>query len=194
MTSWWNNNVEKRINDFKSWVCDFNHPAKVHCRKYVAEQKYKSILDCGCGIATEYYGYKNDSYDIKYTGLDSCKFFVEKNLKDGITMIESELENDLPIKQKTYDVVYCREVLEHLSYYEKTLSELIRVAKKEVIVGFFIKPTEDDDNISYWEEEDLYHNKYNLSKLESFIKSNPRFDSLFWEEVEKESILHIKLK
>ena len=98
-------------------------------------------------------------------------------------MIKAELEQNLPILDNSYECVYCREVLEHLSYYEKTISEMIRISSKEVIIVWFIIP-DNEEHINYWEEEDLYHNKYEINKLEKFITSIDKVDNLFWEFVE----------
>ena len=195
MTSWWNKNAEQSLNTFKSWVGDYNDPVKVFCRKYVIDKGYKQLIDCGCGVATEYFGYKNDNYEIDYTGLDSCNFFVEKNRNLGIKMIHSELESVLPINNSSFEVVFCRGVLEHLSYYELALQEFIRIGKSEVMVVFFIKPSGEDDKIDYWEEQDLYHNTYNKNKIEEKLLNNKKVDSFYWEDInEKENILHIILK
>jgi len=149
MTSWWNKNVESRLDDFKSWVGDHNQASKVYCRKYIVEKQYKSMVDCGCGLATDFFALKNDGYSIAYTGIDSCKFIVDTNRSNGIDMVEAELEQPLPIEDNKYDVAYCREVLEHLSYYENAINEFIRIASKEVIIVWFIKPIEEWQ----WEEE-----------------------------------------
>lgn len=195
MTTWWNKNVENRMSDFTGWIGEADQPTKLFCRKYVAKTGYKSIIDCGCGVATEYFGYQNDSYKIDYTGLDSCKHLIKLNEERGIKMIEAELEQDLPLKDNSYECVYCRGVIEHLSYYEKTINEFIRSAKKEVLIGWFIKPDGAEDKIDYWKEEDLYHNKYNKEKLEKFILSNPKVKKISWDEIdEKENVLHIILK
>lgn len=195
MTSWWNKNIPIRIDDFKGWIEDYNQPSKLYCRKYVVDKKYKNIIDCGCGIATEYYGYKNDNYDIDYTGLDSCKYLIDLNKSNGINMIDAELDNDLPVKDNSYECVFCRAVLEHLPHYQKAISEFIRIGQKEVIICWFIKPDLDEDKIDYWGEEDLYHNKYNIKKLEEFILNNPKVNSINWTDInEKENILHIILK
>lgn len=208
MTTWWNQNIESKMNDFKSWIGDFNYPSKIYCRNYIAGKQYKSVIDCGCGLATDFFGFKNDKYKIDYVGLDSCKHLVELNRQYGITMIEAELENGLSIPSNSYDCVYCREVFEHLSHYKTALSEFIRIATKEIIVVFFIKPDEDEEKINYWQEEDLYHNKYNKKQLEEFILNDPKVDRLFWHEIDdpksissseeaiidKKYILHIILK
>jgi ubiquinone/menaquinone biosynthesis C-methylase UbiE len=195
MTDWWNKNIQNRITDFTSWVGDHDQPTKSYCRKYVADKKYTSIIDCGSGVASEYYGYKNDNYEIQYTGLDSCIYLVNLNRQNGIGMVEAELEKDLPIIDNSYECVYCRGVIEHLSYYETTINEFIRIGKKEVMIGWFIKPDNSEDEVNYWVEEDLYHNKYNLEKLENFISKNDKVDNLFWTDInEKENVLHIILK
>lgn len=236
MTSWWNKNVETRINDFKSWTGDFNQPSKIYCRNYIVSKQYKNIIDCGCGLATDYFGFKNDGHEINYTGLDSCKYLIDLNRSNGMAMIEAELNADLPLSDNSYECVYCREVLEHLPYYEKTIKEFVRIASKEIMIVFFIKPLEENEwveeiknkiekqkkerqdakvkqeeekrklaeeagiefvpdpeepeteiiikeeekEINYWKEEDLYHNKYDKKKLESFIMSLPKVDKLFW--------------
>lgn len=198
MTDWWNKNAENRIDDFKSWIGDFNQPSKVYCRKYIVEKQYKNIIDCGCGLATDYFGFKNDGSDINYTGLDSCKYFINLNKECGITMVEAELIKNLPLADDSYDCVYCREVIEHLPYYEKTINEFIRIAKKEIVIVFFIKPDNREDLVNYWEEEDLYHNRYNKEKLELFILNNIKVDKLLWvsaidlDYVTEETIAAIK--
>jgi ubiquinone/menaquinone biosynthesis C-methylase UbiE len=183
MTSWWNKNAKNRMDDFRAWVGDFDQPSKIHCRKYIVSKQYKSLIDCGCGLASDYFGFKKDRYRIDYTGLDSCKYFVKINRKRGIYMVEAELEKNLPLRDSHYECVYGREILEHLSYYEKTISEMIRIASKEVILVFFIELGEMDE-INYWEEEDLYHNKYDKEKLEKFITGIKKVNKMFWETVE----------
>ena len=117
MNGWWNKNAEKRLSDFKAWVGPIDQPSKVYCRSHVIKQQYKTIIDCGCGLAIDCFGYKSVGSRIKYTGLDSCKYFNKLNAERGVAMVEAELETDLPIADNSYDVSYCREVIEHLSYY-----------------------------------------------------------------------------
>lgn len=195
MTTWWNQFAEVRLEDFKIWTGDFNQPGKVYFRNHVATKNYQSLIDCGCGVAADYYAFKQDGYTIEYTGLDSCNFFIKLNRENGIQMVEAELEKTLPITDNSYDLVYCREVIEHLSFYEKTISEFIRIGKKEVLILWFIKPDNAGEQINYWAAEDLYHNKYNLNKLENFILDNSKVKNLEWINInEKQDALHIYLK
>jgi len=115
MTTWWNknihNNSNNRKNDFSSWLKDHNQDNRIYCRKHIAQKGYKSILDCGCGLAVEYYGFKSDNYEINYTGLDSCTYLVESNKLLGINMIEAELEKKLPIEDNAYECIYARAII-----------------------------------------------------------------------------------
>lgn len=195
MTSWWNKNVETRMDDFKSWIGSFDKESKKMIRSHVINKKYKSILDCGSGLCSEYYGYKNDNYKIKYTGLDSCEKLVEINCNNGINVIKTDLEEKINIEDNSYDCVFCKDVLEHLSDYKLMLLEMIRIAKKEVIVGWFIKPISEETKINYWEEEDLYHNEYNINEIEDLLKSNNKVSNFEWKNVDdKEINLHIYIK
>lgn len=196
MTTWWNKNIPgQRLGEFESWLKDGYQSDRIYCRKHIAEQEYKTFLDCGCGIAVEYFGFKDDAYPIEYTGLDSCTYLIDINRSKGIEIIDAELDSPLPIKDDAYDCVYAREIMEHLQYHRRTLDELIRVAKKEVIVTWFIRPDNEPEDIRYREDEDLFHNKYNLNKLEKFILSNDKVEGLSWHEPnEKHAVLHIKMK
>lgn len=197
-SNWWNDHLKegsKDLKDFKQWIKDYDQPTKNYCRKYVISKKYRSILDCGSGLAAEYYGYKSENSDIDYTGLDSCDFLIQKNIESGIQMIKGDLEEILPIKENQFEVVYCKAVLEHLRTPYVALKEFIRVAEKEVLIGWFIKPDEKPSKINYWEAENLYHNKYNKNEIEDFLKSQPKVKEFRWHEIDKlENVLHVYMK
>lgn len=193
-SDWWNKHVKDRFDEFNNWLGDHDQITKAWCRKYIASQGYKSIVDIGSGAASEYYGYKHDQYDIDYTGLDSCKHLIEFNQGKGIKMVEGNLEDPLPLLDNSYEVVYCRGVLEHLTNYKIAINEFIRSAEKEVVIGWFIKPGNEEDQINYWEEEGLYHNKYNKQKIEELLKNNTKVKSFNWHEInDQENVLLIKL-
>lgn len=196
MTTWWNKNIPgKRLQEFESWIKEGVQSDRIYCRKYIAEKNYKSFLDCGCGLAVDYYGFKEDNYPIKYVGLDSCYYLIDLHRANDIQIIEAELDKPLPIRDDTYECVYGREIMEHLQYHRRTLDEFIRVASKEVIITWFIKPDNEPEDIKYREDEDVFHNKYNIDQLEKFILSNDKVESVSWHAPnEKHAVLHIKMK
>lgn len=197
--SWWDNNVEKRMNEFEQWIGSPEAKTKVAVRKHVATLKYKSILDCGCGLCSEYHGYKNDKIDIEYHGLDSCLDLVKKAKSDGINVIHGSIQ-DIPLPDSSVDITYTRHVLEHIFDYKKALIEMIRVASKEVVVTFFIPPKntvpQSPHLYKFDINEQIWHNQYQKFDLELFIVSNPKVASYRWTDLPEinESILHIVLK
>jgi len=178
---------ENTLQTFTGWVGDFNSESKKKVREYVISKDYKSIIDIGCGLCDTYYGYKEDNYDINYTGLDSCKYFIDNANKNGINIIESDM-NKINLLDSSYDVVYGRHILEHLPTFKDALSEFIRISKYEIIIIFFIKPL-DKEEIRYDNSADLYHNIYSKKDIEKYI-SDYKFE---WIDVnDNEIILNIK--
>jgi len=196
-SNWWNNHLKdgsKDLAEFADWIKGYDQPTKNYCRKYVISKKYKTIVDCGSGLAAEYFGYKSENSEIDYTGLDSCDYLIETNKKAGVKMVKGDLEEELPLKDNQFEVVYCKAVLEHLRTPFVALKEFIRAAEKEVLIGWFIKPDNKPSKINYWEAENLYHNKYNKKEIEDFLQSQQKVKSFKWHNINKrENVLHIYL-
>lgn len=92
----------------------------------------RTVLDVGCGaglvtkvVAKEY----------EVTGLEFSSVGVEKVSKLGITCIQGSIAQ-LPLSDKSFDLVMASEVLEHLDEeaFSKGLPEVARVASKYIIV------------------------------------------------------------
>lgn len=197
--SWWDRNVDNRMVEFKQWIGDPASPSKVHVRRHVANKKYKSILDCGCGLCSEHTGYKQDNYDISYTGLDQCKKLVEMSLTEGINVLHASVE-EIPLPDDSVEVAFTRHVLEHIFGYQKAITEMMRTATKEVIVVFFIPPIDtvppSSDCLKYDVVEHIWHNSYQKMAMNQFIYGNPKTDLIAWDDLTElnESVLHIYLK
>jgi SAM-dependent methyltransferase len=180
--TWWDEHLKTRFEDFTGWVGDFTAESKVAMRKYIASKNYASILDCGCGPATEYFGYKADGYDIYYMGLDSSKFIIEFVKGRGVPILEGHIEEMPHVPSNAYDVAFSRHVLEHLPTFRLALGELIRVGREEAIHVFFIKPG-DEREIKYDEAENLYHNRYKKEDIEDFLRSHKKVTEWRWEDI-----------
>ncbi len=188
-------NLDNYWQTFASWLGNENASSRVKAREHIKQKNYKKILDIPCGLCTEYYGFKKDDCQIEYFGMDVTPKLVQRALKLGINVKEANIES-IPSENSSFDCSYARHILEHLPYYQKAISELIRVSKNEVIIIFFIKSTKKNDHIDLSKVDNslLYHNHYNIEKIEKFILSNSKVLSTEWENLEKESILHIYLK
>jgi ubiquinone/menaquinone biosynthesis C-methylase UbiE len=121
---------------------------------------------------------------------------VVRGLKLGFDIQQGSIEC-IPSVNESFDVAYARHILEHLNYYEKAVSELIRVARYETLIVFFIKPIAEEDRINSTMIDGalLYHNAYNKEKLERFVTSHQKVKEVSWEHVtDKEVLLHIYMK
>lgn len=190
--TWWDLNLQSKMETFKSWIGDYNAESKVFIREYVKNNNYSSLADFGCGVATEFFGYKNDNYNIKYLGIDSSVILNKKNIELNVPMLLSDV-NKTELNDNEYEVSFSRHVLEHQPTYKDSLTEMIRVASKEVIHVFFIKP--EKELINYDLNLNLYHNTYDKSEIEKFCFDNKKVKNIKWIDINnKECSLHIKLK
>ena len=190
--SWWDERVST-IEQFRGWVRGIDDPSRKYVRDYMIGKKYKEVLDVAAGLCEDFDGFKRDSSDVKYSAIDFTDKFVEHNAKRGIDIVKSECSH-LPFVDSSFDVVYLRHVVEHLSYYEETVNEMIRVAKKEVVVTFFLPTTQKrEDEIRI--VDSLNHNFYSQPKFRKFLKSNEKVLSFHFENFGiDEEILFIVLK
>ncbi len=98
-------------------------------KKLVLKGK-KSVLDVGGGNGhfIHYLGIKNATVaDISDSGLRFSR-------KLGYGAVKADLHKRFPIKEDSYDVAYCFEVLEHLNHPSKTLAEVNNVLKKGGVI------------------------------------------------------------
>lgn len=193
---WWQNNIDTQIKTLEKWLGDINAQSRVSMRKHIQEKGYKTILDIPAGLCTEYFGYKKNNIAIEYLGIDITPKLVDRGKELGVPIQQGSIEA-IPLPDNRVDVAYARHIVEHLDYYEKAVDELIRVAHKEVIVIFFIKPSHKADNIrsSKRNGDVLYHNIYNKKTIEQFVCFHPKVRNIEWEDINiDEIVLHIYLK
>lgn len=194
---WWENSLGSQVSmqAFSSWLGDINAPSRVAVRKHLKAKKYSSMLDIPSGMCTDFFGFKHDNIEIDYYGIDITPKLVDYARKLDINVVLGSIEN-IPMHDSFVDVCYARHILEHLDYYHKAIAEMIRVAKKEVIIVFFIKPSNRSDYINNYEKNgyELYENHYNQQKIEQYVTSYAQVDYIEWEQVKwREKILHIYL-
>lgn len=179
------------------WLQDFHTISRVKMREYVRQQEFKTILDVPCGVGTDYFGFLHDQIAIAYQGVELTPKLVSFCQEHGIPVIQGSIEK-IPFEDNSFDIAYARHVLEHLSYYHTAINELIRVAKKEVLVVFFLPPrSRVPDKINLYTVRGLllYNNWYNKELIELFSMKNEKVASVSWQKISSaECFLHIYLK
>jgi len=135
---WWQIELqdEKQMDKFKGWCGSYDSSFKKTIRKHIAQQGHESVLDCGAGLCSEYYGFKSDGYQIRYSGIDATPILVEKCKADGIDIQEGFID-DIKHGDNSFDVCLCLDTLNHQKSFEAPIQEMVRVAKSEVIISFF---------------------------------------------------------
>ena len=192
--TWWDDNLPNRFEEFNSWIGDKNSQSKVFFRKYVKDKNYKTLIDLGCGNASEYFGYKEEYPELDYLGIDSCKVLYDQNVKNGVPMLLSSAESTTLLDNHS-DVVFSRHILEHQPSFEPVLSEMIRLSIKEAIHVFFISPGDNKEHIGYDSSQNLYHNRYNITDIEDYLYLNEKVNSFSWSKINDfETALIVNIK
>lgn len=190
--TWWDKNLNSKMETFLNWVGTSDAESKIYFRNFLkqSEVKFKNCLDVGCGPATEFFGLKNESIEIEYTGVDSSTVLVEKNKQNGVPMILSPA-HEIPVPDSSYELVFSRHVFEHQPDFKPVLEEMIRVSSELVAHTFFIKPGP-HEKVKFSSLENLYHVRFKKEDIDNFLKNKSKVKSFEWREINKdENILLI---
>lgn len=114
---------------FNSWPAD--KPSEDLINFVLEKAKGKNILDIACGNGV--YSQRLNEQGFKCVGIDSDIENVKRACKNGVEACVGDATH-LNIKDKSFDTVLMFEVLEHLKYPEKAISEAIRVARDNVLI------------------------------------------------------------
>lgn len=176
--TWWDQNLDTRFQEFESWVGDSNHPSKKMFRDYIKDKGYKSLIDLGCGNATEFFAYQQENPEMEYLGADSSIFLYNRNRNMGVPMTLMR-DDKVILPDKHSEVVFSRHVLEHQPSFKPLLSEMIRLAKKEVVNVFFIAPKE-KEIINYDPIDNLFHNTFCIDEIEDYLRNHEDVQTFSW--------------
>ncbi len=131
------------------------------------------LLDAGCNTGVEAFRLMQKGYKGKYLGIDSngkAIKYAKDNLK-GFKNAKFEVRDleDLPYRDKSFDIVLLKDVIEHHKHYAKIISELTRVTRKWFVLSMFIKPSNFLQDRIRLHPDGYYLNRYNRKDLVSFI-------------------------
>lgn len=170
--------------------------ARILCeeaKKYAAPPR---VLEAGCGPGVELTSLRRFQCPIEYTGMDFTEQMIlaaQKKNPDGTFKFENI--EQISFGDNSFDIVFCRAVFEHLSYYEKALSELFRCAKDKVYIIWFHNCCSGPDQIVLRKKTKLagvdttkrdlgtYSNTYNRDKVVAYLrKLGMKWLRIYWDE------------
>lgn len=99
-------------------------------------EKPETILDAGCGEGFTIRALQKELPNAHFTGIDQdSEAITYAKQKDPIGTYHVGNVLQIPFQEKSFDLVICNEVLEHLQKPEFAIRELIRVSKKYLIIS-----------------------------------------------------------
>jgi len=196
--NWWDGfAVAGGLPQLETWLGGVDAASRVRVRERIAECQYDSVVDCGAGLGIDAYGMTNLSHPCTYTGVEPSRALrnaVPKlaerwgRLDAPPNIIDGNIYN-LPLPDKSADLVYARHIFEHLPHIEGALDEMLRVARLEVIVVFFMRPGA--ETYLTREKDGLWQNRWSKPEVERLVEANPRTEAYFWETLGSEVLLHV---
>ncbi len=193
---WWEKRLDTWYDHFERWLGDYDAPSRIAIRSYLKKANYTSLLEVACGLCTDYFGFLKDEIAISYKGIDITPKLVQRARELGVPVEQGSIER-IPFEDSSFDICYGRHILEHLKYYSPAIEEMIRVARKEVAITFFMAPGDKPDYICLEPVNDvlLHHNRYNRQKMQTQIENNAKVDHVVWQSINDEEVmLHVYLK
>lgn len=172
--------------DFMDGKEQRNHPTRLRVFEE-AKKVGNSVLDVACDSCVDYLRFKEAG--MSYTGIDITPRFI-KHAKELYPGIDARVATafDLPFPDGSYDSVYCKALLEHLPPpgedtegnpigYKQVLNEMWRVARKLMMVVFYI-PTNNRPQKYNYTHAGHYEQAYNTQELTNFINNLKGFKGL----------------
>ena len=138
------------------WCIPYDHCRQVSANsvteRLVLEQRnsIKVVLDLGCGEGNSIDFFRGLSPDIKWTGLDVDISPEVENRTRTDAHFETFDGVNIPFEDNSFDLIFCNQVLEHVRFPGKLMSNIHRVLKPN---GYLVGATsqlEPYHSLSVW--------------------------------------------
>lgn len=126
--TWWDNRIGRNPN----WGDNIQHPQRVWLANYDA-MVGKRVLEIGYGTGKDYSGIRNRVGE--YRGYDFTPSFqnVCRSMWPSGDFLIGDIR-DIPEPDRSWDIVFCRHILEHVEDWQTALNELWRVTASQLII------------------------------------------------------------
>ncbi len=137
--TWWDNRIGRNAN----WGDSIKHPQRVWLTGFGGVINHR-VLEVGYGTGKDYAGIRDKA--VAYRGYDFTKSFQDVCLgrwPDGDFRLASV--TSLPEPDRSWDLVFCRHLLEHVEDWRTALYEMFRVTDRWLAIlawrALWDKPT-----------------------------------------------------
>lgn len=165
---WWENNLGNMQHQFSTWLEQSDSDSRKAIFDFIRNNNINTVLECGPGTFIDYHVFFSKKLDISYAAIDITPKIVEQGKSLGLDIALSSIDN-ITKPNSSYELVYCRHVLEHQDYFSKALDEMLRVSSKYIAVAFWLL-SDHNTIINYDSMNKLYHNSYSKQDIESHIE------------------------
>lgn len=121
----------------RKWLDSPLSLSKNYVAQYIKEKKnFESLLDAGAGTCSLHKDLVAREIDIKYTATEITERFVKIGKLNNLEIHECPIQK-MPFSDNSFDIVACIDVMTHQKEFKDSITEMVRVAKKEVLISFF---------------------------------------------------------
>lgn len=145
----------------------------------IAQYDNPLVVDAACGTCVNWDVFKGAGIQCRYVGMDRTKGMLteaQRRYGDEIETREGYVQA-MPFNDSEADVVIMRHILEHLQEgYEDAIKEGLRVASRELVIVFFLDPSNANEDVIQESEPDengctYFWNTYSWLKFTHFVAS-----------------------
>ena len=169
---WWQDNLDTNEVTLRGWLEGSDPASRDAVARIAVDAKASTVLEVGPGLYIDYARHWRTMPGVQYTALERTPKLVQRGLDMGIPVVTGSIER-IPFVDGSFDVAYCRHVVEHLPSYELAIAELVRVSRGTAVVVFFaldtvsVLPTIRYDTVA--EAPRTYHNIYSQKAITAWI-------------------------
>ena len=152
-------------------------PASRHVRRIIMRMiqglEFSTVLDAGCGVGTLIAALMQRYPQVQYTGTDISREGIERGKQKVGSANFQVLNLEKESLKKTFDLVLCIDVIEHIENDVKAIQQLKQMTKKHLLLVVPTGPLFEQERISVGHvhgfsvkevEEKLQHAGFSITK------------------------------
>ena len=128
----------------KLWLRGYSETNRKNILSFIKENKASRFIDLGCDDGSLTLDATRKIRTKSVYGLEKNQANVTDCRNKGIHVIIGDLDKGIPLKSKSFDIIVCNQVIEHVCNTDLLLKEIHRILTPE---GYAIIST---NNISSW--------------------------------------------